>query len=89
MKKVYVLDTNVILTDPTSFESFEDNEVVIPFIVIEELEKHKTRSDEVGRNAREFSRSISKYIDAGQDIQKGILLPRGGRVKALSSNDFQ
>lgn len=89
MKKVYVLDTNVILTDPTSFESFEDNEVVIPFIVIEELEKHKTRSDEVGRNAREFSRSISKYIDAGQDIQKGIKLPRGGTVKALSSHDFQ
>lgn len=88
MKKMYVLDTNVILTDPTSFENFEDNEVVIPLVVIEELERHKTRSDETGRNAREFSRKISKYIEEGQDIRAGIKTPRGGIVRAVSSNDF-
>lgn len=90
MKKVYVLDTNVILTDPVSFESFEDNEVIIPFIVIEELEKHKTRSDEIGRNAREFSRNISKYLEKGFDLKKGFKTEKGnGTVRALSSNDLQ
>lgn len=88
MKKIYVLDTNVILTDPTSFENFEDNEVVIPLVAIEELERHKTRSDETGRNAREFTRKISKYIEEGQDIRTGIQTPRGGIVRAVSSNDF-
>lgn len=88
MKKVYVLDTNVILTDPNAFENFDDNEVVIPFIVIEELERHKTKLDEVGRNAREFSRKIGKYIEEGHDIRVGIKLENRGIVRAVSSNDF-
>ena len=58
MTKTYVLDTNVLLSDPDSINSFEDNNLLIPILVLEELDKHKTRNDDVGRNARQVSRAL-------------------------------
>ncbi len=58
MAKTYVLDTNVLLHDPESLFSFEDNLIVLPLSVIEELDFIKKRIDEVGRNAREASRKL-------------------------------
>src|SRR3979411_2688860 len=52
VKKIYVLDTNVLLHDPNAIYSFEDNEIVIPLTVIEEIDGQKRRQDEVGRHAR-------------------------------------
>jgi PhoH-like ATPase len=52
MRKTYVLDTNVLLHSAQAIESFEDNIVVIPMAVIEELDKFKKHQDELGRNAR-------------------------------------
>ena len=59
MRKVYVLDTNVLLHDPRAIFKFEDNEVVLPIYVIEEVDKFKRDMNELGRNAR----MIARFID--------------------------
>ena len=66
MKKTFVLDTNVILSDPRCLYKFEDNIIHIPLIVIEELDGLKKGHDEKARNAREFSRTV----DALRALQK-------------------
>ena len=58
MKKTFILDTNVLLHSAAALESFEDNTVVIPMPVIEELDKFKKNQDELGRNARRVVRRI-------------------------------
>ncbi len=67
--KVFVLDTNILLSDGNAINAFEDSEVIIPLIVLEELDKHKDRLDETGRNARETARKLAglfKSIKASQ-----------------------
>ena len=56
-----MLDTNVLLQDPNSIFSFEDNEVVIPAVVLEEVDSKKRYMDEIGRNARQVSRIIDGF----------------------------
>lgn len=58
--KTYILDTNVLLSDPLALFSFKEHDLVIPMIVLEELDRHKDRQDEVGRNARETSRKLTE-----------------------------
>ncbi len=52
MRKTYVIDTNVLLHNPNALFAFEDNNVVIPFAVIEEIDNQKKIQDEIGRKAR-------------------------------------
>ena len=59
-KKTYLLDTNVLLHDASSLLSFQDNEVVLPLAVIEELDKFKKDGGETGRNARQVSRLLDR-----------------------------
>ncbi|MBP5586395.1 MAG: PhoH family protein [Lentisphaeria bacterium] len=73
MKKTYVLDTNVILHSAQSLNSFEDNEVVIPMTVIEELDKFKRNQDELGRNTRQAIRQIDALRQKGS-LAKGVKL---------------
>ena len=73
MKKTYVLDTNVILHSAQSLNSFEDNEVVIPMTVIEELDKFKRNQDELGRNTRQAIRQIDALRQKGS-LAKGVPL---------------
>lgn len=80
MKKVYVLDTNVLLQDPRSIFSFEDNEVVIPAVVLEEVDSKKRNMDEIGRNARQVSKIIDRLRTLGK-IDKGIPLENGGHFR--------
>ncbi|WP_017753582.1 PhoH family protein [Calidifontibacillus oryziterrae] len=80
MKKIYVLDTNVLLQDPRSIFSFEDNEVVIPAVVLEEVDSKKRNMDEVGRNARQVSKFIDRLRVLGK-IDKGIPLENGGHIR--------
>lgn len=56
----YILDTNVLLTDSGVFETLKTKQLIIPFIVLEELDKAKTRMDEAGKNAREIIRKIKQ-----------------------------
>ena len=64
-KKVFVLDTNVILSDAEAIFNFEDNHVVIPITVIEELDKFKKDKTELGANARAFSRHMDLLRQSG------------------------
>ena len=77
-KTTYVLDTNVLLHNPEALFAFEENEVVIPFAVIEELDSQKKRQDEVGRNARVVSQKLDGLRQQGR-LSDGILLPGGGQ----------
>ncbi len=80
MKKIYVLDTNVLLQDPNALFAFEDNEVVIPAVVLEEIDSKKRNADELGRNARHVSRLLDGLRTKGT-LSEGIALEGGGRVK--------
>jgi PhoH-like ATPase len=80
MKKKYVLDTNVLLQDPNSLFSFEDNEVVIPAVVLEEIDSKKRNADELGRNARQVSRLLDGLRTRG-NLSDGIVLETGGSIK--------
>ncbi len=80
MKKTFVLDTNVLLHDPNSIFSFADNDVVIPIVVIEELDKFKKGSDEISRNARQVSRHLDK-LRLQNKLSIGVTLESGGRLR--------
>jgi PhoH-like ATPase len=80
MKKIFVLDTNVLLHDPRAIFSFEDNDVVIPIVVIEELDKFKKGVDEIGRNARQVSRILDEYRMKGK-LSQGVPLESGGNLR--------
>ena len=60
--KIYVLDTNVLLCDPTCLTAFEDNVVAITSVVLEELDDIKTRNNDVARDARAMIRTLSGII---------------------------
>ncbi|MDH4163047.1 MAG: PhoH family protein [Nitrospirota bacterium] len=80
MKKVFVLDTNVLLHDPKAIFSFDDNDVVIPIVVIEELDKFKKDVNEIGRNARQVSRILDEYRQKGK-LSQGVPLEGGGSLR--------
>lgn len=82
MKKNYVLDTNVLLHDPNALLSFEDNTVVVPIYVIEEIDTFKKQLSELGRNAREVSRRLDEYRKLGQ-LSRGVPLENGGRLRVI------
>lgn len=80
--KTFVIDTNVLLHDPTAISRFENHQVVLPLVVLEELDGFKRRSDELGRNAREVLAYIDslKHHDKG-DLSKGVVIPEGPTVR--------
>ncbi|GAC1478338.1 MAG: PhoH family protein [Candidatus Dormibacteria bacterium] len=80
MKKIYVLDTNVLLHDPNAIFSFEDNEIVIPLIVIEEVDGQKRRQDEVGRHARLIAHHLDELRAKGK-LSEGVALRHGGTLR--------
>lgn len=80
MGKVYVLDTNVLLQDPMSIYAFEDNEVVLPAVVLEEVDTKKRYMDEIGRNARHFSKIMDSLRGMGK-LHEGVRLETGGKVR--------
>lgn len=80
MKKTYVLDTNVILYSPTSILSFGDNDVIIPEVVLEELDSFKKDKSDLGANARYAARLIDKLRKQGK-LNEGIDLESGGRLR--------
>jgi len=79
LKKTFVLDTNVILFDPTAIFQFGDNTVFIPLVVVEEVDRFKKDQNENGRNARHFSRLVDELRQKGP-LSKGVELERGGKL---------
>jgi PhoH-like ATPase len=87
--KHFVLDTNVLLHNPNALFMFADNEVVIPFDVIEELDKFKTNNDELGRNARTVIRHLDSLRITG-NLSEGVPVAQtGGRVRVILEEDQQ
>lgn len=80
MAKTFVLDTNVILFDPSAVNKFGENKIFIPLVVIEELDRFKKDQSENGRNARHFSRQIDDLREQGS-LVKGVKLPGGGTLQ--------
>src|SRR5271168_3676604 len=78
--KNYILDTNVLLHDPNSLLNFADNHVLIPIEVIEEIDRFKRESTELGRNARTVSRMLDSFRGDGS-LSEGVGLPNGGKLK--------
>jgi PhoH-like ATPase len=77
-----VLDTSVLISDPESVFAFPDAHAVIPLVVIEELDQHKSRIDDVGRSAREVIRTLEELRSAnGGDIRHAVTLPGGGTLR--------
>jgi PhoH-like ATPase len=80
MKKAFVIDTNVLLHDPSAMMRFEDNDVVLPITIIEELDRFKKQPEVTGRNARQASRTLDKLRQQGH-LTEGILLDSGGTLR--------
>jgi len=77
MRKAFILDTNVLLFDPQALFKFGNNDVIIPIVVIEEIDRFKREMSENGRHARLFSRLIDE-MRADGELSKGVKLPNGG-----------
>lgn len=80
MKKIYVLDTNVLVHDPNSIFKFEDNDLVIPIAVVEELDGLKKGDGEVARNSRKVIRHLDSLRSRGE-LSQGVPLEQGGMLK--------
>jgi PhoH-like ATPase len=78
--KNYILDTNVLLHDPNSLLNFQDNGVLIPIEVIEEIDRFKRESTELGQNARTVSRMLDGFRANGS-LSEGVKLPNGGKLR--------
>ncbi len=88
MSKTFVLDTNVLLFDPNSIFKFSDNDVHIPLIVVEELDRFKKDQSENGRNARLFSRIVDKLREKGS-LGNGVPLESGGKLFISVTQDLE
>ena len=89
--KLFVLDTNVLMHDPTSLFRFEEHDVYLPMITLEELDNHKKGMSEVARNARQVSRSLDALVaDVSEGaIDSGIPLSKLGNKDAGGRLYFQ
>ncbi len=84
MPKHFVLDTNVLLHDPRAVLQFDDNEVVIPIFVLEEIDQFKKEASERGRNAREVARMLDGFRVNGAHLAEGAPLPNGGQLRVAA-----
>ncbi len=80
--KFFVLDTNVLLHNPNAIFLFEDNNIILPIIVIEEIDRFKKELSEIGRNARAVSRILDGLRGRGK-LNKGVALDVGGSLRIV------
>jgi PhoH-like ATPase len=77
VRKAFILDTNVLLFDPQALFKFGNNDIVIPIVVLEEIDRFKREMSELGRHARMFSRMLDDMRVEGE-LSKGVKMPNGG-----------
>lgn len=88
--RLFVLDTNVLLHDPMSLFRFEEHDIFLPMIVLEELDGHKKGMTEVARNGRQTSRTLDALVaQQGGDMTKGLKLSATGHHGARGLLFFQ
>jgi PhoH-like ATPase len=88
MKKTYVLDTNVFLTNASSVFEFKNNDIVVPLKVLDEIDKHKKRQDGVGLNARKIIRILDSLRSKG-NLHRGVRLRRGKGLLSVRGYDVK
>ena len=82
-KKLFILDTNVLMHDPTSMFRFAEHDIFMPMVVLEELDRAKKGTSEVARNVRQVSRFLDELMTAvddyfplpERDVDKPFLMP--------------
>jgi PhoH-like ATPase len=84
--KTFIIDTNVLLHSAHALMAFKDNQVVIPMIVLEELDRFKTANNELGANAREVVRALDKLRAKGS-LRDGVPTPQGGSIQVVLGYD--
>lgn len=90
-KKLFILDTNVLMHDPTSLFRFQEHDIFITLTTLEELDNNKRGTSEVARNARQASRYLDELVSGleQRDIASGIALNRTGQIAATGKILFQ
>ncbi len=90
-KTLFVLDTNVLLHDPTSLFRFEEHDIFLPMVVLEELDGHKKGMTEVARNGRQVSRTLDSLVASQhyKTLNKGLPLNATGQRSATGMLYFQ
>ena len=87
--KIFVLDTNIILHDHLAVKNFEDNDIVIPIAVVEELDKFKKGNDALSFNARSFMRDVNELTDGKEFGPRGVPLGKKlGYIKIEPNHPF-
>lgn len=88
-KKNFILDTNVVLHDHNAIYNFQENDIYIPMVVLEELDKFKKGDEQKNFNARQFAREMDKIVDNKDFFTKGASLGEGkGRLYVLTQNTW-
>ena len=85
-KKTYVLDTSVCLTDANCIYQYQNNDIVLPLKVLEEIDGHKKRQDSVGANARKIIRTLDSLRAKG-NLEKGVRIARSKGILKIVGND--
>jgi PhoH-like ATPase len=88
MKKTYILDTNVFLTNANSVYEFRNNDIVVPLKVLDEIDKHKKRQDGVGLNARMIIRVLDELRSKG-NLHKGVRIRKGSGILSVRGYDTE
>jgi PhoH-like ATPase len=88
MKKTYILDTNVFLTNANSVFEFRNNDIVVPLKVLDEIDKHKKRQDGVGLNARMIIRTLDELRSKG-NLHKGVRIRKGSGILSVRGYDIE
>ena len=89
ISKLFVLDTNVLLHDPSSLFRFEEHDVFLPMMTLEELDHQKKGMSEVARNARQVSRSLDTLVGEHKQLDEGLPLSGLGHKDAVGRLFFQ
>lgn len=89
LRKLFVLDTNVLLHDPSSLFRFEEHDVFLPMMTLEELDHQKKGMSEVARNARQVSRSLDALVGEHRQLDEGLPLDGLGHKDAVGRLFFQ
>lgn len=79
-RKIYILDTNVLIHDPNALSRFDEHDVVLPIVVLEEMDKVKRGFDDLARNVRDASRQLDELSRDCSNLADGCPLPGGGRL---------
>lgn len=88
--RLFVLDTNVLLHDPTCLFRFQEHDVFLPMVTLEELDNHKTGTSDIARNARQMSRTLDQLIEAeSRAISEGVRLNALGHTEARGRLFFE